>query len=252
MPVAIVTASDSGIGKASAVALAEAGFDLGITWHTDETGARGTAEEVESHGRRAEVRQLDLSRLPEAGEVLDHLAQALGGLDVLVNNAGRGTSTPAVDLSFEEWRDVLAVNLDGAFVCSQRAARRMLDHGRGGRIINITSVHEHIPKPGAAPYCASKAGLGLLTKTMALELGDQGIRVNAIAPGEIATPMTGQHEVDPREGQDKPYIPLERAGLASEIASLVVWLASPGSSYANGSSFVVDGGLMLKAAAQSG
>jgi NAD(P)-dependent dehydrogenase (short-subunit alcohol dehydrogenase family) len=137
-------------------------------------------------------------------------------------------------------------------VCSQRAARRMLDHGRGGRIINITSVHEHIPKPGAAPYCASKAGLGLLTKTMALELGDQGIRVNAIAPGEIATPMTGQHEVDPREGQDKPYIPLERAGLASEIASLVVWLASPGSSYANGSSFVVDGGLMLKAAAQSG
>jgi NAD(P)-dependent dehydrogenase (short-subunit alcohol dehydrogenase family) len=252
VPAAIVTASDSGIGKASAVALAEAGFDLGITWNTDEAGARETAEEVEGHGRRAEARHLDLSRLPEAGDVIDELAGALGGLDVLVNNAGRGSSTAAIELSFDEWRDVLAINLDGAFVCSQRAARRMLDQGRGGRIINITSVHEHIPKPGAAPYCASKAGLGLLTKTMALELGDQGILVNAIAPGEIATPMTGQHEEDPRPGQDKPYIPLERAGHAREIAALVVWLASPESGYANGSSFVVDGGLMLKAAAQSG
>jgi NAD(P)-dependent dehydrogenase (short-subunit alcohol dehydrogenase family) len=252
VPAAIVTASDSGIGKASAVALAEAGFDLGITWNTDEEGARGTAAEVEAHGRRAEVRHLDLSRLPEAADVIDDLADALGGLDVLVNNAGRGSSTRVVELTFEEWRDVVAVNLDGAFLCSQRAARRMLDQGRGGRIVNITSVHEHIPKPGAAPYCASKAGLGLLTKTMALELGDQGILVNAVAPGEIATPMTGQHEVDPHATEEKPYIPEGRPGAAAEIASLVVWLVSPGASYANGSSFVVDGGLMLKAAAQSG
>ncbi len=251
MPAAVVTASDSGIGKASAVALAEAGFDLGITWNTDEAGATETAREVESHGRRAEVRHLDLSRLPEAGGVVDELADALGGLDVLVNNAGRGSSTPAIELEFAEWRDVLAVNLDGAFVCAQRAARRMIDEGPGGRIVNITSVHEHIPKPGAAPYCASKAGLGLLTKVLALELAEHDILVNAIAPGEIATPMTGQHEVDPREGEEKPYVPLERAGMASEIASLVVWLASPGSSYTTGSSFVVDGGLMLKAADQS-
>ena len=251
MPVAIVTASDSGIGKASAVALAEAGFDLGITWHADEDGAQESAREVESHGRRAEVRQLDLGALPAAGDTIDELMDVLGGIDVLVNNAGTGSSTPMVEMEFEQWRHVLAVNLDGAFVCSQRAARRMIESGQGGRIVNITSVHEHIPKPGAAPYCASKAGLGLLTKTIALELAEHGILVNAIAPGEIATPMTGQHEVDPREGQDKPYVPLARAGLASEIASLVVWLASPGSTYATGSSFVVDGGLMLKAAAQS-
>ena len=251
MPVAIVTASDSGIGKATAVALAEAGFDLGITWNTDEAGARETADEVEGKGRRAEVRQLDLSRLPEAGEVIDDLAGALGGLDVLVNNAGQGASTPMVEMAFDEWRDILAVNLDGAFVCSQRAARRMIDAGHGGRIVNITSVHEHIPKPGAAPYCASKAGLGLLTKVMALELAEHGILVNAVAPGEIATPMTGQHEVDPGAAEHKPYIPLERPGAAAEIASLVVWLASPGATYATGSSFVVDGGLMLKAADQS-
>ena len=251
MPAAIVTASDSGIGKASAVALAEAGFDLGITWNTDEEGARQAAGEVESHGRRAEIRHLDLSRLPEAAEVIDDLADALGGLDVLVNNAGRGSSTPAVEMDFDEWRDVLTVNLDGAFLCAQRAARRMIDQSRGGRIVNVTSVHEFIPLPGGANYCASKGGLGMLTKVLALELAEHGIRVNAVAPGEIATPMTGQHEVDPNEGEAKPYIPLERAGEAWEIASLVVWLASPGSSYANGSSFVVDGGLMLKAAAQS-
>jgi NAD(P)-dependent dehydrogenase (short-subunit alcohol dehydrogenase family) len=251
VPVAIVTASDSGIGKATAVALAGAGFDVGVTWHSDEDGAAETAREVEAAGRRAEVRRLDLSALPEAGSVIDELAEALGGLDVLVNNAGRGTATPAVDMHFSEWRETLAVNLDGAFVCSQRAARRMIDAGRGGRIVNITSVHEHIPKPGAAPYCASKAGLGLLTKTLALELAEHGILVNAVAPGEIATPMTGQHEVDPHEGEEKPYVPLSRAGTAREIASLVVWLASPGATYATGSSFVVDGGLMLKAADQS-
>jgi NAD(P)-dependent dehydrogenase (short-subunit alcohol dehydrogenase family) len=251
VPVAIVTASDSGIGKATAVALAEAGFDLGVTWNTDEDGARETAEEVASYGRRAEVRRLDLSRPPEAGEVIDELAEALGGLDVLVNNAGRGSSTPMVDMEFEEWREVLSVNLDGAFVCSQRAARRMVDAGRGGRIVNITSVHEHIPKAGAAPYCASKAGIGLLANVMALELAEHGILVNAVAPGEIATPMTDQHEVDPHAGEDKPYVPLNRAGTAREVASLVVWLASPGATYATGSSFAVDGGLMLKAADQS-
>ena len=253
MPAAIVTASDSGIGKASAVALAEAGFDVGVTWHSDDQGARETASEVESHGRRAEVRQLDLNHLPEAGKVIDDLAEALGSVDVLVNNAGRGSSTAFVEMGFDEWRDILTVNLDGAFVCAQRAARRMINQGRGGRIINITSVHEFIPLPGGANYCASKGGLGMLTKVMALELSEHGVRVNAIAPGEIATPMTGQHEVDPtEEGQDKPYVPLQRAGGALEIASLVVWLASPEATYANGSSFVVDGGLMLKAAAQSG
>jgi NAD(P)-dependent dehydrogenase (short-subunit alcohol dehydrogenase family) len=248
VPAAIVTGSDSGIGKVTAVALAEAGFDMGITWHSDEAGARGTAEEVEAAGRRAEVRRLDLGRPLEAGDVVDELADALSGVDVLVNNAGRLSSTPMVDIAFEEWREVLTVNLDGAFVCAQRAARRMLDQDRGGRIVNITSVHEHIPLPRAAPYCASKAGLGLLTKVMALELAEHGILVNAVAPGEIATPMTGQHEIEPREGQDKPYVPLGRAGAAEEIASLVVWLVSPGASYASGSSFVVDGGLMLKAA----
>ncbi|HSH60700.1 MAG TPA: SDR family oxidoreductase [Acidimicrobiales bacterium] len=244
---AIVTASDSGIGKATAVALAQAGCDVGVTWHEDQTGATGTVEEIEGLGRRAELRHLDLTQLPDAAAVIDELADALGGLDVLVNNAGTGSSSPFLEEDFDQWRRVLDVNLSGAFVCSQRAARRMVDTGRGGRIVNVTSVHEHVPLAGAAAYCASKGGLGLLTKVMALELAEHGITVNAVAPGEIATPMTGQHDEDPK-GKDRPGIPMGRPGYASEIAQAIVHLASPEASYTTGASFVVDGGLLLMAA----
>jgi NAD(P)-dependent dehydrogenase (short-subunit alcohol dehydrogenase family) len=148
---AIITGSDSGIGKASAVALADAGFDLGITWFRDREGAEGTAREVERSGRRAAVSRLDLTRLPEAGDVVDRLADELGGMDVLVNNAGTGSGDSALELDFDEWRRVIDVDLNGGFVCAQRAARRMVDSGTKGRIINITSVHEHVPLRGAAP-----------------------------------------------------------------------------------------------------
>jgi NAD(P)-dependent dehydrogenase (short-subunit alcohol dehydrogenase family) len=244
---AIVTASDSGIGRASAVALARAGCDVGITWHEDEAGAVGAAEEVSSLGRRAELRRLDLTRLPGAAGVIDELADALGGLDVLVNNAGTGSTTPFLEQDYDGWRQVLDVNLNGSFLCAQRAARRMVDAGKGGRIVNVTSVHEHVPLRGASAYCASKGGLGLLTKVMALELAEHGITVNAVAPGEIATPMTGQHDVDPA-GQDRPGIPLGRPGDAREVGELVAWLASPESSYVTGASYVIDGGLLLMAA----
>jgi NAD(P)-dependent dehydrogenase (short-subunit alcohol dehydrogenase family) len=246
-PVAIVTGSDSGIGKATAVRLARDGFDVGVTWRSDDAGAKGTGEEVTAAGRRAEVRQLDLSRLPGAADVVDELADALGGLDVLVNNAGTGAFNPFLDLGLDEWRHVLTVDLDGPFVCAQRAARRMVEQGSGGRIINVTSVHEHVPLEGSSAYCAAKGGLGLLTKVMALELAEHGITVNAIAPGEISTPMTGQHDVDPAT-QERPGIPLGRPGVASEIAAAISFLAGPDASYVTGTSFVVDGGLLLMAA----
>src|SRR5215217_289686 len=202
--IAVVTGSESGIGRATAVALAEAGCDLGITWYQDEAGAQATADEVRRTGRRAEVRHLDLTRLPDAADVVDELAEALGGLDVLVNCAGTGHSTALLDTGYDTWRTVLATDLDGAFLCLQRAARRMIAAGHGGRIVNITSVHEHQPRVGAAPYCAAKGGLGLLTKTAALELAEHGITVNAVAPGEIATPMTSQEDEDPTApGPDK-------------------------------------------------
>ncbi|MDQ4097676.1 MAG: SDR family oxidoreductase [Actinomycetota bacterium] len=245
--VAIVTGSDSGIGKATAVRLATEGFDVGITWHTDEAGAKSTADEVTDRGRRAAVRRLDLDQLPDAAAVIDDLADALGGLDAFVNNAGTGVSTPFLDHGWDEWRHTLRVDLDGPFLCAQRAARRMVEKGKDGRIVNVTSVHEHVPLEGSAAYCAAKGGLGLLTKVMALELAEHGITVNAVAPGEISTPMTGQHDVDPRT-EERPGIPLGRPGDAREVAALIAWLVSPDASYVTGSSYVVDGGLLLMAA----
>lgn len=245
--IAVVTGSDSGIGKATAVAFARAGYDVGVTWHEDKDGAEATADEVRRAGRRAEVRRLDLTRPEEGADVVDELADALGGLDVLVNNAGTGHSVPFLDLDLAAWRHDLDVDLTGPFCCAQRAAHRMKAAGRGGRIVNVTSVHEHVPLRGSAAYCAAKGGLGLLTKVMALELAEYGITVNAVAPGEISTPMTGQEDVDPHD-QDRPGIPLGRPGDAREIASLIVHLASPDASYTTGSSYVIDGGMLLMAA----
>src|SRR3954451_21015992 len=239
--VAVVTGSDSGIGKATAVALATAGLELGITWNRDEAGAKSTADEVLGLGRRAEVRHLDLTDLRAAADVIDEIAETLGGVDVFVNNSGTGASSSFLEVGYDEWRKVLDVDLDGAFLCAQRAARRMVDQARGGRIINVTSVHEHFPKAGSSAYCAAKGGLGLLTQVMAIELAEHGITVNAVAPGEIATPMTGQEDEDV-SGKERPGIPLGRPGDAREIAAVVAFLSGDGSSYVTGASWIVDGG----------
>jgi NAD(P)-dependent dehydrogenase (short-subunit alcohol dehydrogenase family) len=244
---AIITGSDSGIGKATAVALARRGQDVGITYNRDEEGANATAREVRSHGRRAEVRHLDLTQTADVQATIDGLADALGGLDVLVNNSGTGTSTPFLEITLDEWRDVLQVDLTGAFLAAQSAARRMVAAGTRGRIVNVTSVHEHVPLEGATPYVAAKHGLGGLTKSMALELAEHGITVNSVAPGEIATPMTGQEDHDPH-GEERPGVPLRRPGDAREVAELIAFLASPEASYTTGASYVVDGGMLLMAA----
>ena len=244
---AIVTGSDSGIGRATAVALARRGLDIGITWHSDEEGAHGTAREVRELGRQAAVAHLDASLPQEAAAVVDELADALGGVDVLVNNAGTGHQTAVLDVTLDQWRTVLDTDLVGAFFIAQAAARRMVAAGRGGRIVNVTSVHEHVPLRGAVAYVAAKHGLGGMTKVMALELAEHGITVNSVAPGEIATPMTGNEDVDPA-GRERPAIPAGRPGDAREVAETIAHLASPEASYTTGASFVVDGGLLLMAA----
>jgi NAD(P)-dependent dehydrogenase (short-subunit alcohol dehydrogenase family) len=243
---AIVTGSDSGIGAATAELLATEGFDLGLTAHHDLDALAETVRAVEARGQRAFVEPFDASS-PTAGDVVDRLTEKLGGLGVLVNVAGTGHSDEVLDLSFDRWRQVIATDLDGPFQCAQRAAQRMVDAGHGGRIINVTSVHEHVPRYGSAAYCTAKAGLGMLTKVMALELSRHGITVNAVAPGEISTEMTGQDEAEAYH-LERPGNPVGRPGHVTEVASVIGFLASPRANYVTGSSYAVDGGLMLMAA----
>jgi NAD(P)-dependent dehydrogenase (short-subunit alcohol dehydrogenase family) len=243
----MITASDSGIGKATAVRLARDGFDVGVTWHSDREGAEDTARQIQELGRRAVLRQLDVTNFGDAADTVEAVAAELAGLDVFVNNAGGGDTHPFLEFPLEDWQRVLDLNLTGAFVCAQRAAQLMVDSGTKGRIVNVTSVHEHIPLRGAAAYCAAKGGLGLLTKVMALELAEHGITVNAVAPGEIATPMTGAHDEDPSD-EDRPGLPARRPGNAHEVAEMIAVLARPDARYTTGASIVVDGGLMLTSA----
>ncbi|RKN39057.1 SDR family oxidoreductase [Streptomyces hoynatensis] len=239
----VVTGADSGIGRATATLLARRGADVGITWYGDEEGAERTAAEIRAAGRRAETEPMDLTRLPGAADAVDRLADRLGRIDVLVNNAGTGAPVPFLDLDLDTVRRITDVNLIGPLVCAQRAARRMIRQGGGGRIVNITSVHEHQPRVGAAPYCAAKGGLGLLTQVMALELAEHGILVNAVAPGEIATPMTGLTDEDVARAR-RPGVPLGRPGYAHEVAEVVAFLAGPGAGYVTGASYAVDGGML--------
>jgi NAD(P)-dependent dehydrogenase (short-subunit alcohol dehydrogenase family) len=245
MPVAIITGGNSGIGRATAVMLAERGFDIGITWHADQDAAREALAECEGHGVRAEAREMDLEADVGNAAVVEELADALGGVDVFVNNAGAGHGAPVLELTLDDWRRTLDLDLTGAFLCLQRAARRMADQGRGGRLIGITSIHEHLPLRDNAAYCAAKGGLGMLMKSLALELGPLGITANAVAPGEIATKMTGQEDEDPRRSGEERDLPVPRPGHAREIAAAVAFLASPEGAYTTGHSLLVDGGMAL-------
>jgi len=243
MSIALITGGNSGIGRAAAVALAARGFDVGITWHSEAERAGEAVAECESHGVRAVARHADLERVPGDDDVIDELADELGGVDALVNNAGAGFNAPFLELDVDTFRRTLDLDLIAPFLCAQRAARRMVEQGRGGRIVNVTSVHEHVPLPESAPYVAAKHALGGLTKQMAFELGEHGILVNSVAPGEIATRMTDQEDEDPR-GNDRP-IPVGRPGDAREVGALIAFLASADNGYVTGQSYVIDGGLLI-------
>ena len=247
MAVAIITGADSGIGRATAAILAERGWDVGITFHEDEEGAQEVRQEIEGHGRRCEVRELDLDEAATIQPLVDEMIGALGGCDLFVNNAGMGIGAPFLELGLDDWRTVLDVNLTGTFLAGQAAARWMVANGVQGAIVNVSSVHEHVPLRTNAAYCAAKGGIGLLTKVMALELAEHGVRVNCVAPGEISTPMTGQDDADPRE-QDRPQIPWGRPGHAREIGEWIAFVGSDAARYATGQSYVVDGGMLLMAA----
>jgi NAD(P)-dependent dehydrogenase (short-subunit alcohol dehydrogenase family) len=241
----IVTGSDSGIGRATALALARAGHAIGVTWHSDEAGADETARAVRACGAPAAVARLD--HLDRPGEGVEALAAELGDLWGLVACAGANHRAAALEDEPDGWRRALEVNLTGPFQCAQAAARRLVAGGRGGRIVFVTSVHEHVPLRFAAAYAAAKAGLGMAARVMALELAGCGVTVNAVAPGHIATPMTGKAGVDP-DTVALPPIPAGRPGAPEEVAATIAHLVSADAAYVTGASFVVDGGLLLSAA----
>jgi glucose 1-dehydrogenase len=224
---------------------AREGADVFVHHFGDPQGAEHTAAEIRRHGRRAELMEADLSDPRQAQHVFEQAMQRLGRVDVLVNNAGGGASVSnSVETPLDEFTRVINLDLISPWVLCQAAAKEMTQRG-SGVILNITSVHEEIPSPGGAAYDAAKAGLRNVTRTLALELGEKGIRINNIAPGMIATPMNEQTIADPQKLADATKnIPLRRPGEAQEVANIALFLASDEASYVTGSSYFVDGGLM--------
>jgi NAD(P)-dependent dehydrogenase (short-subunit alcohol dehydrogenase family) len=245
---AVVTGGSSGIGEATVRALANRGFDVGFTFRSRSVEALRLEQELRNTGIEIVSRELDLAQGERRHEVITELLDALGGIDVLINNAGENRRSPFLEESASQLRRTLEVNLIGALSCAQVAARRMIAQGTEGRIINITSVLADTPLQQGIAYCASKAALGLATRVMALELAPYGIAVNAVAPGHTATPMNFDGETAALD-IEKPMIPLGRPGDPTEIAEAIAFLADR-ARYVTGSSYLVDGGLLLVAGPQ--
>jgi NAD(P)-dependent dehydrogenase (short-subunit alcohol dehydrogenase family) len=232
--VALVTGADTGIGWAIARRLQADGFVLGFHTRDDKEDAKARYEEI-AGGGHAEWVVGDVSDPATCDRLVRETVEKLGGIDVLVNNAGVTAAKPVLELTVEDFDKIFSVDVKGAFFLSAAAAREM--KGRGGAIVNVTSVHEHIPRPGFALYAAAKAALGMLTRSLALELAEDGIRVNAVAPGAIAT------ERNKEADELVPEIPLGRPGEPDEVAALVSYLAGDESGYVSGASVLIDGAM---------
>ena len=244
---AIVTGGDTGIGKAIALACAREGANVVIDFYGDETPAKTVVDEIENLGARAICFAADVSKPDEVDELIAHAVGRFGGVDVMVNNAGMEEKHPFLDMPFDVWKKVLAVDLTGVWLCSQSAAKQMVKQKRGGRIVNISSVHEEMTMPTNAPYCAAKGGVRMLMRTIAVELAPYGITANNICPGAVDTPMDAKLKKDDAEYEKLlGEIPLHRMAKPEEIAGLCTFLASDAAAYITGASYVIDGGMTKK------
>lgn len=249
----LVTGGTSGIGQAIAVRFAEYGANVAINYLRQPGEATETEEQVQAcvnrvqhEGVRDVLVQGDVSEERDVEKMVGEAIRGLGGLDVLVNNAGIQISRHSHELSSEDFDKVLAVNLRGAFLCAREAIRHFLAEGKAGVIINVSSVHQLIPKPDYLGYSVSKGGMQNLTRTLALEYAGRGIRVNGIGPGATVTPINRAWIDDPvKREQVESHIPMARAGTADEMGGVACFLASDDAAYITGQTIFVDGGLTL-------
>lgn len=243
--VAIVTGGDSGIGHAISVGLADAGAAVTINYHRNQAAAEETLRQIVEKDGKAQIVQGDVSKVADIQALVDKTVQAYGHLDVIVNNAGMETRTTLLDTTEHQFDLVIGVDLKSAFFGTQCAAKQMIKQGGGGRVINISSVHEDWPMPGNIAYGCAKGGVRMLTRTAGVELAPYGITVVGVGPGAVNTPIDAATMADPAQrAKLEGAIPLGRVAEPSEIAKLIAWLASDEASYGTATTYFIDGGIM--------
>ncbi|WP_302888692.1 SDR family oxidoreductase [Streptomyces cucumeris] len=250
---ALVTGANSGIGKATALALGRAGADVVVNYISDRPAAEAVVKEIEGHGVRSYAHQADVSQEDQVVDMVGAMVDRFGTIDVLVSNAGLQRDAPTVEMTLAQWRQVLDVNLTGQFLCAREAIKEFLRRGvvpevsrAAGKIVCMSSVHQIIPWGGHVNYASSKGGVGMMMQTLAQELAPQRIRVNAVAPGAIKTPINRDAWETPEALADLlTLIPYGRIGVPDDIANAVVLLASDLTDYVVGTTLYVDGGMTL-------
>ena len=243
--VAIVTGGNSGIGKAVVLGLAAEGADIVIDWVFDEQATTDLEKQVEALGVKVTSVQADVSKVADLERLIAAAVEAFGRLDIMVNNAGVETRSSVLDTTEEQYDKVLDINLKSAFFGTQLAAKQMISQGGGGRIINMTSVHEDWPMPGNTAYCLSKGGMRMLTRTAGVELAPHNVLVVGVGPGAVATPINTATMNDPVAlAKLNSAIPIGRMAQPEEIASVVAFLAGDGATYLAATTIFADGGIM--------
>ena len=243
--VAIVTGGNSGVGKGIVLALAEQGANIVIDYVANPEATEALEQQVAGLGDKAIGVEADVSKVDDLQRLVDTAVKTFGRLDIMVNNAGVETRTSVLDTTEQQYGKVMDINLKSAFFGTQIAAKQMIKQGTGGRIINVTSVHEDWPMPGNTAYCVSKGGMRMLTRTAGLELARHNILVVGVGPGAVATPINLGTMNDPAKlAQLDAAIPLGRMARPEEIASVVGFLAGEGASYLTATTIFADGGIM--------
>ena len=241
---AAITGGDQGIGRAIVEQLAQEGANVAFCYRSNAAGAEETVTAVSSLGRKAFAIQADVGNVTDGRRFISEAAAQLGGLDILVNNAGLERRADFWDATEADFDTVINVNLKGVFFITQAFVRQRMQAKKGGKVINISSVHEELPFPHFTSYCASKGGVKMMTRNLSIELAPLGITINNIAPGAVETPINTKLLNDPAKlNALLANIPLKRLGKPQDVASLAAFLASSDADYVTGATFFVDGGL---------